>query len=188
MNSLPVIISGVALAFADRYYFPTMPMVKDLGLDKSVAIGVPPLYGLVILSNVVGSSFALVYLGFKVGAARTKYNVKLPHMYAAGDSEDARKFNAVQRGHQQALETYTSYLALSMISGLAFPVTTALFGVLYIVARIKWAEGYAQGGLEDKPILRYQYSIFGPQIWTPILMGTILCVASAVGLLMGKSN
>lgn len=55
--------------------------------------------------------------------------------YAAGDSENAVKFNCVQRGHQQALETYPMFLVLSIIGGIKHPVTTALAGVLWIHAR-----------------------------------------------------
>ena len=59
-------------------------------------------------------------------------------MYAEGFSEHAREFNCIQRGHQQALETYPSFLILSLFGGLRFPVTAALGGVLWNYARLKW--------------------------------------------------
>ena len=57
------------------------------------------------------------------------------------DTEEARKFNCVQRGHQQALETYTQFIATSLVGGIRNPITTAFFGVIWCVARLKWAEG-----------------------------------------------
>jgi glutathione S-transferase len=130
------------------------------------------LFGLVILSNVIGSSFALIVLGTRVGRARKEYDVPLPVMYAdASHGENGVKFNNVQRGHQNALETYSSYLALSLVSGLRFPVVTALLGVLYIAARIAWADGYRNGGAEA----RYTYSMLGRHVFTPLV---VMCIAS----------
>lgn len=53
--------------------------------------------------------------------------------------------NCVQRGHQHALETYPQFVALSLIGGLRHPITTALAGIVWTIARLRWAEGYATG-------------------------------------------
>ena len=73
-------------------------------------------------------------------AARKKYNVDYPVMYAEGKSDNvramhrrstvhysvhvfqARMFNCVQRGHANALENYPQFLAMSLIAGLGYPV------------------------------------------------------------------
>jgi hypothetical protein len=81
---------------------------------------VPTSYGIVILVNVVASSFMMLYLSFIPGGARKKYTdlakkkgdkdaearYSLPKLYAEGFSQEAKEFNCHQRAHQQALETY----------------------------------------------------------------------------------
>ena len=131
---------------------------------------IPRAFGLVVLANVVGSGVTLTLLGTKVGEARKKYGVKLPHMYAPGDSDNERLFNCAQRGHQQALETYPQFLALSLVAGLAFPLTTAVEGALWCVARFAWAEGYATGDPDN----RYKFSWLGKHVWTPLVHMLIL--------------
>eukprot|EP01062_Namystynia_karyoxenos_P047826 TRINITY_DN36207_c0_g1_i1.p1 TRINITY_DN36207_c0_g1~~TRINITY_DN36207_c0_g1_i1.p1 ORF type:complete len:251 (+),score=30.26 TRINITY_DN36207_c0_g1_i1:70-753(+) len=108
--------------------------------------GAPRGYALVWLVNGVASTFVLLVLGMRVGKARKTHGVELPQMYAAGDSEAAVAFNSVQRGHQQALETYTSFALLSLIGGLTHPVTVTVAGVVWCVGRLRYATGYAAGG------------------------------------------
>ena len=138
------------------------------------------LFGLVIISNVVISGFTLVNLGMKVSEARKKYNVPYPTMYATADTDDAKRFNCVQRGHQQALETYPMFLALSLISGLRFPIITALNGLLYAVARSRWAEHYSELGAEH----RYG-SWLAKQVWTPLIALSLSSLYFAGELLSG---
>jgi glutathione S-transferase len=135
-------------------------------LQGNVVPGFSKLYSLVIASNVIGSTFTLLLLGTRVSVAREKYGVKSPIMYSTDTDEksDGFKFNSIQRGHQQALETYPSYLALALLSGLSYPLTTALEGILWIVARFAWANGYAVG-----PSVRYTHSRFGRYVWTPLI-------------------
>ena len=164
----------VAMLVGERVFFP-----------ENSAMTIQPLFGLVILSNFVGSAVLLVALGMRVGAAREKYGVKLPEMYSAekgsnGElTDNARLFNCVQRGHHQALETYPHFLILSAVSGIQYPITTSLMGVLWIVSRRAWADGYATG----TPINRYAYSVLGPQIWTPLLVSFFASVATSIELL-----
>ena len=100
--------------------------------------------------------------------------------YATGESESAKLFNCVQRCHQQALETYPQFLAMSLLAGLQFPITTALEGVVWIVARLAWSEGYATG----KPENRYAYSPLGRHIWTPLLHLLVLNLFTAGKMMM----
>jgi glutathione S-transferase len=145
-------------------------------------------YSAVILCNIVGSSIVIIALGFKVGKARSamKEKAKLngdaeadarfsyPKTYAEGFSEESYEFNCIQRGHQQALETYPIFLTLSVIGGLSFPVTVAAGGALWSYARLKWAEGYA-----IKVDKRYSHwSSKG--IWTGLFVPLVASVATAV--------
>jgi hypothetical protein len=47
-----------------------------------VSLEIPKEFGYVIIVNVVGTFFTLFYLGGQVMAARKKYNVQYPIMYA----------------------------------------------------------------------------------------------------------
>lgn len=146
--------------------------------DAGVPLVVPKPYGLVLLVNLIGSGFVLMMLSVKVTGARKKYKVHYPAMYATGDDEDARMFNCVQRGHQQALETYPGFLAASLVSGLRYPFVVSLMGMLWGYARLKWAEGY-RTGVPDK---RYQSKI-SFFIWFGFFIPLLLCGAMAIELL-----
>eukprot|EP00294_Goniomonas_avonlea_P014455 CAMPEP_0114563908 /NCGR_PEP_ID=MMETSP0114-20121206/13396_1 /TAXON_ID=31324 /ORGANISM="Goniomonas sp, Strain m" /LENGTH=175 /DNA_ID=CAMNT_0001749857 /DNA_START=9 /DNA_END=533 /DNA_ORIENTATION=- len=146
-------------------------------LVEPTMLQVPKLYGGVVLVNAVGTSFLLIYLSTKVGQARAKFIEKAkkdgdadaearyayPKMFAEGFSDTARQFNCIQRGHQHALETYPSFIVLSLVGGLRFPVVTMLGGLVWMIARVKWAQGYATGN----PSERYS-SPWGKHIWTSI--------------------
>jgi hypothetical protein len=97
-------------------------------------------YSAVILINVVASSFLITSLGFNVAQARrickeeaevlgdkdAEARFSYPKLYAEGFSEPAQKFNCVQRAHQHALETFPQFLALSVVGGIRFPLTSAV--------------------------------------------------------------
>ena len=98
-------------------------------------------------------------------------------MYAEGFSKLSKYFNCVQRGHQQALETFPQYLILSLIGGYHYPIVSTAAGILWSFARWKWAEGYATGNPSER------YSKFlSTGIWTSLAIlivasiGTILAV------------
>lgn len=139
-------------------------------------------YGGVLFVNVICSSLAMSVLGAQVGKARSIYKEKAkkdgdadaeerfsyPKLYAEGFSKHAKDFNCVQRGHQQALETYAQFIALSLISGITQPMLTTVGGALWIIARFTWAQGYATG----EPSRRYD-SFFSKWIWIALLIQLI---------------
>lgn len=158
-----------------------VPVVAAIAAETQMVSGKENntrLFGLVIICNVIASGFTMTALGTRVAAARKKYNVELPQMYAAGYSPEATAFNNIQRGHQQALETYPAYLALSFVSGTRFPITTALGGILYCVSRLKWADLYA-----DDAAKRYD-SWLSKQVWTPLIAFSITSLVLGVELLL----
>eukprot|EP01034_Spumella_vulgaris_P026343 gene26343-32909_t len=137
----------------------------------------------------------MVYLGLIVAGARTTLKAKAlkdgdkdaeerysyPKLYAEGFSVHAKQFNCVQRGHQQALETYTAYVVLSLVGGVRFPVTVTLAGLLWSIARLSWASGYATG----EPSKRYD-GFAARGIWSSLIMlfiaglGTAAYIAGVV--------
>ncbi len=167
---------GAALALEHYVLRDKVPLAYQI---SSVVSQLPRAYGAVILVNVILSSFLMIFLGVKVGKARTLFKEKAakdgdkdaearfsyPKMYAEGFSEQAKLFNCIQRGHQHALETYTQFVALSVVGGIKFPLVTSAAGILWIFARIKWAEGYKTG----EPSKRYQsWVAYG--IWSSLIL------------------
>lgn len=148
-----------------------------LYVDSGV-LGLPKAYGLVFLSNIVIAGLAIVALSFKVSAARKRFKEKAlkegekdaearfsyPNLYVEGNTENAKLFNCAQRGHQQAFETYTQFVTFSLVSGLSFPVSTALCGLVWCISRFYWASGYAKG----EPAKRYEHML-GAGIWFTLI-------------------
>ena len=124
----------------------------------STPLSCPRAFGFVVIVNIVISALVVMVIGFGVGAARSKFTERalkegdkdaekrfsLPKMQAEGFSAAAEDFNNVQRGHQQILESYQIYLVTSLLGGLEYPLAVAIYGVVWIKARLDWAEGYKE--------------------------------------------
>jgi glutathione S-transferase len=99
---------------------------------------------------------ANVYLSVSVSKARKKYGIQYPKLYAdvsdidekgkCKTQKDVEKFNCVQRGHQNTLETLAVVQLLGVLNGLAFPRFSATCLGLYAVGRILYGRGYAANG------------------------------------------
>lgn len=163
--------------------------LSELYESSLVANWLPKAYGAVILSSAVSSTIVLLILGFKVSAARAAAKEKAlkdgdvdaearfsyPKLYAEGFSAEAKKFNCVQRSHQQALETYTQFVALSLIGGIKFPLTATAGALVWCFGRLKWAEGYSTGEATS----RYSHwASYG--IWFGLLTELLCASATAV--------
>mmetsp|Transcript_24208 Transcript_24208/g.24821 ORF Transcript_24208/g.24821 Transcript_24208/m.24821 type:complete len:197 (-) Transcript_24208:96-686(-) len=192
--ALSLALQSIPLSIASLYLESNIlpDYLPSFLFNNSIEIPLKTSYGGVIIVNVVLSGLYLVILGFKVGSARKKYTEKaikdgeenaeqrynLPNLYADGNTENARLFNCVQRGHQQALETYPQFLAFSLIGGLRFPIFTTINGLLWIYARAKWAEGYATGNPNNR------YSHWASRgIWHSLIFGICAATGTAFGLL-----
>jgi len=57
-------------------------------------------------------------------------------------------FNSAQRAHQNFNENHPTVLGTLLISGLRWPVATAVLGAFWSVNRIIYAIGYAKSGEE----------------------------------------
>ena len=97
---LPVFSAiGIGFGLVIEYLNVENTLRRQTGLKSNYG-----LIGLVMLFNI----YILMYLGFQVGAARRKYGVKYPDMYAdvksAKNKKNANLFNCIQRAHQNSLE------------------------------------------------------------------------------------
>lgn len=186
---LKMTLPGILGLYAESNY--AKASLPNFYSASSILSFAPRGYGAVLLVNVAASSIVLQILGGKVGAARKRFKEKAlkngdadaeerfsyPKLYAEGFSKEAKDFNCVQRGHQQALETYSQFVFLSLIAGLKYPVVSTVAGIIWIVARFKWAEGYATG----QPDKRYE-SFFAKGIWIALIMQLTAAVATILSI------
>ncbi|XP_071135390.1 glutathione S-transferase 3, mitochondrial-like isoform X1 [Mytilus edulis] len=119
----------------------------------AVTFALPADFGYVILTS-IASIFVLMWKGYKVGAARKKYEVPYPKMYSDDD-----RFNCVQRAHQNTLENYPQFLILLVFAGLTFPKLSAAAGMVWIVGRVFYALGYYSG--DPKKRMRGVFAYIG---------------------------
>lgn len=110
----------------------------------------------------------LYWMSFQVAFARKKFNVQYPRLYAEGDSEDAQRFNCVQRGHQNSLELAPQAFVCQLLMGLKFPIAAAVLGVAWAIGRIIYFKGYATG----EPSGRIQGGIVAGLVWIALVLGT----------------
>ena len=128
---------------------PELTYADQKDCHQHIGCHLPKLFGGVLLINVVTSTLIMVFVlsfGY-AGAARGKFGFPLPTMYAATDIytldvesggkllgggevtaqerlKRATIYNCHQRAHQQPLETYQCFLALSLMGGLQYPALT----------------------------------------------------------------
>jgi len=55
------------------------------------------------------------------------------------------KFDCVQRGHAHFLEWWPAFLICLAAGGVYLPTVTAACGMLYLVGRVMYMQGYATG-------------------------------------------
>ncbi|CAM6088156.1 unnamed protein product [Calypogeia fissa] len=120
-----------------------------------VPLAMPNEYGYVILTT-AASAFLVQWQAFQVSGQRRKSGLKYPKMYE--DAEDS-VFNCYQRAHQNTLENYPSYLALLLIGGLGYPITSAVLGLVWIVGRLVYSLGYFTGDPNNR--LKGMFHFFG---------------------------
>jgi glutathione S-transferase len=121
------------------------------------SVKVPDNYGYVVIGTVVIPAITSMFvMGGAVMKSRKECDVQYPNLYATpGHHDKADEFNRVQRGHQNFLEGLTSYTALSLIGGLAHPLSVAIGGVLYSVGSVLYQKGYADT-TQDVATARYK--------------------------------
>ncbi|KAH6927913.1 hypothetical protein HPB50_009846 [Hyalomma asiaticum] len=113
-----------------------------LSTMAAYSLVVPKEYGYVLFVG-VGSAIVNMWLAFRVGRARKRFDVKYPAMY----SDTNVVFNCIQRSHQNFLESYPQFLMMLFLGGLEYPRLAACAGVVYLAGRIVYAIGYSTGGM-----------------------------------------
>ncbi|CAK0748832.1 hypothetical protein CVIRNUC_001863 [Coccomyxa viridis] len=119
-----------------------------------------------------------LYMAFGVTSARKKYGVKYPLLYASGDDASSKTFNCVQRAHQQSLENFPQFLAVFLVAGIAYPISAAIAGLVYLAGRVVYFAGYSSG--EPDKRVRGAFMYFG----LLFLYGAVMTMG--VKLLLGK--
>ncbi|RLN97480.1 hypothetical protein BBJ28_00003736 [Nothophytophthora sp. Chile5] len=102
---------------------------------SAVRVTLQPAHGFIPLV-VIGAGLVSAWAGIKVGAARKKYNVPYPQMYAEKNEKNAKEFNCVQRAHQNVLENTPLFYALLATSSIYRPKIAAAAGVVRLVGFI----------------------------------------------------
>eukprot|EP00550_Attheya_septentrionalis_P006124 CAMPEP_0198300040 /NCGR_PEP_ID=MMETSP1449-20131203/46639_1 /TAXON_ID=420275 /ORGANISM="Attheya septentrionalis, Strain CCMP2084" /LENGTH=196 /DNA_ID=CAMNT_0044001745 /DNA_START=78 /DNA_END=668 /DNA_ORIENTATION=+ len=169
-----------------------MEAVPALYQDSNVLPGIPRAFGLVPLI-LTGFSFWMLSFGFKVGKARKECREKaekdgekdldqysLPNLYASGSSVHAKQFNATQRAHQHVLESIAQVYFAALFSAVCYPITAALFTLLWAYARTVWSNAYAKQGAES----RYSHPM-SMHIWSGLLALLMLSFLSAANFIFG---
>jgi glutathione S-transferase len=91
------------------------------------SLTVPNEYGYVVLGAGIGSVICNIVLAGPVMKGRSQLQVPLPNMYATpGVHKHADEFNRIQRSHQNYLEMLDSYIAMTLLGGLQYPIACAV--------------------------------------------------------------
>ncbi|CAM6013638.1 unnamed protein product [Sphagnum balticum] len=87
-----------------------------------------------------------IWMAMQVGAARRKYKVPYPTMYALeSENPKANLFNCVQRAHQNVIEFMPTFVSTLLVGGLQYPRVAATFGLVYNILRYTYFKGYSSG-------------------------------------------
>lgn len=200
--SIVMFVVNLTLLFGLPFFENVMRAAVPWGYTpSSVVPGVPHFFGLVMLFNgVLNLLFVNTFVVGKVMAGRKKFDYSLPIMYPAidmhvedimnggsifsgGDVELARKklsravgYACHQRAHGQVLEMLPHFLVLSFCGGLRYPFATAIYGLLGLIGRVAWINGYLSG----TPVSRYKSPL---AIW--VWVATIGVLINTIGTIIG---
>merc|ERR1711990_1024951 len=111
--------------------------------------------------------------------ARKQYDVKYPTMYLERSHKNAQKFNSVQRGHQNMIETQASFTLMALFGALYssnFALANAVGGLCYCLGCFLYAKGYAtaeengKGRYKSGGAIKYIgiLTAFGTSIYTAL--------------------
>ncbi|KAF5018047.1 hypothetical protein F66182_9997 [Fusarium sp. NRRL 66182] len=119
----------------------------------SLVLELPAQYGYVLVAA-TSTFFVNTLHAFLTSSARKSSGIKYPVAYASNEVAEkdalAYKFNCVQRSHANFTENHTSFLGALFISGLRFPVASAVLGAGWTLSRAVYAIGYASGGPQGR--------------------------------------
>ncbi|KAF4334364.1 glutathione S-transferase [Fusarium beomiforme] len=115
----------------------------------SLILEVPKEYGYVLVAAT--STFFINTLHMVLTSkARKRSGIRYPVAYASNElaekDAEAYRFNCTQRAHANFTENQISFLGALLISGLRFPVASAVLGAGWAASRAFYAIGYSAGG------------------------------------------
>jgi glutathione S-transferase len=115
-------------------------------LDAStIAVELRQEHGFVLLALLATVFVHYWYMAAGVSAARKKYGVKYPTLYAESSNPQANDFNCVQRGHQNSLEQLPHFLSVFAAAAIKYPIPAAVAALVYNVGKFVYFKGYSTG-------------------------------------------
>ncbi|POY74396.1 microsomal glutathione S-transferase [Rhodotorula taiwanensis] len=117
-----------------------------------------------------------VFATMRVSAARKAANIKYPAMLADNSEAErdskANKFNCAQRAHYNTLENLPVFLITLFHSGLYYPRFAAVAGLVWVLGRFAYIDGYASGDPAKRQRGVFQYlgllPMFGISVWKAV--------------------
>ena len=146
MNPMSVLMIGgfqavyTGLMFALLKYVNPEPMLKFLPFKLETTMCF-----LVLAAGLVQGMMAS-YTNW----ARVEYNNPWPHTFCLEKNKDKLKFDMVQRAHLNFVENYTQFLAVAFFAAKMAPKLAAVFGFIFLLGRVVFAQGYYSGIAEKK--------------------------------------
>ncbi|RGP72835.1 glutathione s-transferase [Fusarium longipes] len=115
----------------------------------SLVLELPAEYGYVLVAATSTFFINTLHAGL-TSKARKRSGLKYPIPYASNElaekDPEAYKFNCSQRAHANFTENQISFLGALLISGLRYPVASAVLGAGWAASRVFYAIGYSAGG------------------------------------------
>ncbi len=106
---------------------------------------IPSEYGYVALV-IVATYLVNLWQTLRLRSMRKSLGINFPQMY----SDKHPLFNCVQRAHQNTMEYLTFFKPVLLLGGIRHPCLAALFGSVFIFARIIYTLGYWTGNPENR--------------------------------------
>jgi len=140
-------------------------------------------YGYVILTTLLGHMVASMVCSAHVMKARKEYQVLYPNLYAVpGYHKHAEVFNRIQRGHQQMLESLTTFSLLTLIGGWHYPILCSVCALIHALGCVLYQRGYADMTV---PVETARHSKGGGPLKYIALVGSLFATIRVAGTLNG---
>merc|ERR1712224_753103 len=137
-----------------------------------------------VLGAGIGSTVCNIILSAPVMKGRSALKVPYPNLYATpGVHKHADEFNRIQRSHQNFMEMLDSYIAMTLLGGLKYPLACAVGTVLYYTGAILYQKGYTDTTL-DVSMARYKKG--GAIKWIGFFISMFSCGSLAYSMITAK--
>ncbi|EWG47160.1 glutathione S-transferase [Fusarium verticillioides 7600] len=148
----------------------------------SLVLELPAGYGFVLVAA-TSTFFINTLHALLTSKARKRSGIKYPVAYASNElaekDAEAFKFNCAQRSHANFTENQISFLGALLISGLRFPVASAVLGAGWAFSRVFYAIGYSAGGPKGR---------MGGSIGSFLCDTSLKCMAAYTSIMLALGN